>query len=114
LFRKNEEIHATVSSLSGGEKARLSLVQIVAMTPILLILDEITNHLDLETRDHVIQVLNDYPGAILVISHDADFLLAIGVTIHYGIKGNASKAGPNEFFCNIDYSDNKRPSWPKD
>jgi ATPase subunit of ABC transporter with duplicated ATPase domains len=77
LFRKNEEVNALVSTLSGGEKARLSLVQIAAKTPKLLILDEITNSLDLETRDHVIQVLKNYPGVMVVISHDEDFLKAI-------------------------------------
>ena len=57
LFRKNEEVTALFSSLSGGEKARLSLAQIAAKTPKLLILDEMTNNLDLETRAHVIEVL---------------------------------------------------------
>lgn len=86
LFRKNEEVAAKVSTLSGGEKARLSLAQIAAITPKLLILDEMTNNLDLETREHVIQVLQNYPGAMLVISHDADFLTAIGVTDWYDLK----------------------------
>jgi len=86
LFRKNEEINAPVSSLSGGEKARLSLAMIAAITPKLLILDEITNNLDLETRDHVIQVLKNYPGAMVVISHDADFLESIQITSHYFIN----------------------------
>lgn len=67
------------AQLSGGEKARLSLAQIAARTPKLLILDEITNNLDLETRGHVIEVLKNYPGAMIVISHDADFLEEIGV-----------------------------------
>jgi ATPase subunit of ABC transporter with duplicated ATPase domains len=80
LFRKNEEVHARVSTLSGGEKARLSLAQIAVNPPKLLILDEMTNNLDLETRAHVIQVLSRFPGAVLVISHDVDFLQAIGVT----------------------------------
>ncbi|MDP3385800.1 MAG: ATP-binding cassette domain-containing protein, partial [Eubacteriales bacterium] len=75
LFRKNEEVNALVSTLSGGEKARLSLAQIAAKTPRLLILDEITNNLDFETRDHVIQVLTEYPGAMIVISHDEAFLM---------------------------------------
>jgi len=79
LFRKNEEVNALVSTLSGGEKARLSLAQIAAKTPKLLILDEITNNLDLETKDHIIQVLKSYPGAMIVISHDADFLEEIGI-----------------------------------
>lgn len=81
LFRKNEEVNATISTLSGGEKARLSLALIAAKTPKLLILDEITNNIDLETREHVIQVLKKYPGAMIVISHDEDFLKEIGVTI---------------------------------
>lgn len=99
LFRKNEEINTMVSRLSGGEKARLSLAQIAAITPKLLILDEITNNLDLETREHVIQVLKDYPGAMLVISHDTDFLSAIGVTIHYRIIADALMKGVNQFCC---------------
>ena len=86
LFRKNEEVTALVSSLSGGEKARLSLAQIAAKTPKLLILDEMTNNLDLETRAHVIEVLKYYPSALLVISHDTDFLEAIGVTERYRIE----------------------------
>lgn len=80
LFRKNEEVNAFVSTLSGGEKARLSLAQIAAKTPKLLILDEITNNLDLETKEHVTQVLKAYPGAMIVISHDTDFLEEIGIS----------------------------------
>jgi ATPase subunit of ABC transporter with duplicated ATPase domains len=80
LFRKNEEVNSLVAHLSGGEKARLSLAQIAAKTPKLLILDEITNNLDLETKEHVIQVLKTYPGAMIVISHEADFLGEIGIS----------------------------------
>lgn len=79
LFRKNEVINAKASTLSGGEKARLSLAQIAAKTPRLLILDEMTNNLDIETREHIIQVLNAYEGAMLIISHDEDFVKAIGI-----------------------------------
>jgi len=86
LFRKNEEVNALIKTLSGGEKARLTLAQIAAKTPKLLILDEITNNLDLETRAHVIQVLKDYPGAMMVISHDEDFLKAIQITNFYNIN----------------------------
>ncbi len=79
LFRKNEEVNRPVHQLSGGEKARLSLARIAARTPKLLLLDEITNNIDLETRGHVIEVLKAYPGALIVISHDPDFLKEIGV-----------------------------------
>lgn len=85
LFRKNEEVHALVSTLSGGEKARLTLAQIAAKTPRLLILDEISNNVDLETREHMIQVLNAYPGAMIVISHDEPFLRALEIHICYTI-----------------------------
>ncbi|MBX9787200.1 MAG: ATP-binding cassette domain-containing protein [Alphaproteobacteria bacterium] len=91
LFRKNEEVNALVSTLSGGEKARLSLAQIAAKTPKLLILDEITNNLDLETRDHVIQVLKEFPGAMIIISHDEDFLKSIHVSAFYGIENKTLK-----------------------
>lgn len=86
LFRKPEEVNAKVLTLSGGEKARLSLAQIAAKTPRLLILDEITNNLDIETRQHVIEVLKNYPGAMIVISHDEDFLKEIGIENFYAIE----------------------------
>jgi len=85
LFRKNEEVNALVATLSGGEKARLSLAQIAAKTPKMLLLDEITNNLDLETREHVIQVLRDFPGAMIVISHDEAFLKDISIHGYYDI-----------------------------
>jgi ATPase subunit of ABC transporter with duplicated ATPase domains len=99
LFKKNEEVHTKVADLSGGEKARLSLAQIAAVTPKLLILDEITNNLDLETREHVIQVLKEYPGGMLVVSHDNDFLSAIDVSSRYCIQVSTDKAQPNELYC---------------
>ncbi|MDK3161284.1 hypothetical protein QPK87_32720 [Kamptonema cortianum] len=47
--------------------------------------------MDLETRDHVIQVLKEYPGAMVVISHDEDFLKAIHVSAFYGIENKTLK-----------------------
>jgi len=91
LFRKNEEVNALVSTLSGGEKARLSLAQIAAKTPKLLILDELTNNLDLDTREHVIQVLREYPGSLIVITHDAQFLRAIEIQVKWDY--NSRKRG---------------------
>lgn len=86
LFRKNEEVNALVSTLSGGEKARLSLAVIAARTPELLLLDEITNNLDLETRNHMIEILRDYPGAMIVITHDDDFLKAININRGFRVQ----------------------------
>ena len=87
LFRKNEEVNAKVSTLSGGERARLSLAKIAAKTPKLLILDEITNNLDVDTCEHIFQVLKKYPGAMIVISHDHDFLKRMELDQYYEIKG---------------------------
>ncbi|MDR1233213.1 MAG: ATP-binding cassette domain-containing protein [Puniceicoccales bacterium] len=84
LFRKNEETSEAVENLSGGERARLSLAQIAAHPPKLLILDEITNNLDLETCDHVIQILREYPGSMIVVSHDETFLEEIKIDKYYG------------------------------
>ncbi|MCF6808228.1 ATP-binding cassette domain-containing protein [Thiotrichales bacterium 19S9-12] len=87
LFRKNEEVNNLVSNLSGGEKARLSLSLISAKTPKLLILDEITNNFDIETKEHVIQVLKVYPGAMIIVSHEEEFLQAININYTYQIEG---------------------------
>ncbi len=91
LLRKNEEVNAKISTLSGGEKARLSLALIAAKTPRLLILDEVTNNLDLETRNHVLQVLQSYPGAMIVISHDQDFLKRLSCATY-----NVTKTGQSQ------------------
>jgi len=79
LFRTNAQVNAMVTTLSGGERARLALAVIAVHTPQLLLLDEITNNLDLETREHVIQVLRAFPAALLVVSHDQRFLEEIGI-----------------------------------
>jgi ATPase subunit of ABC transporter with duplicated ATPase domains len=85
LFRKNEEVYNKVKNLSGGEKVRLSLALLSVRTPWLLILDEITNNLDLETKEHVVQVLRAYPGAMVLISHEQDFLEAVRVDQYYAL-----------------------------
>jgi ATP-binding cassette subfamily F protein uup len=70
-----------VKSLSGGERNRLLLARLFARPSNLLVLDEPTNDLDLETLDLLVEVLEDYRGTLLLISHDRDFLdrLASGI-----------------------------------
>jgi ATPase subunit of ABC transporter with duplicated ATPase domains len=79
LFRKNEEVYNLIKNLSGGEMARLSLLQISLMNPRLLILDEVNNNLDITTKRYIINLLNKYSGAMIIISHDEDFLDKIGI-----------------------------------
>lgn len=73
LFSENQA-RGPVSVLSGGEKARLLLARIMARDSNLLILDEPTNDLDVETLDLLQEVLDDYDGTVLLVSHDRDFL----------------------------------------
>ena len=63
-----------VGKLSGGERARLALALITRDAPHMLILDEPTNHLDVDAREALIQALNDYTGAVVIVSHDRHML----------------------------------------
>ena len=65
---------ATVDNLSGGEKRRVALCQLLLSKPDLLLLDEPTNHLDAETVQWLEKHLREYPGAILIVTHDRYFL----------------------------------------
>ncbi len=68
--------NALVSSLSGGEKARLLLGLATFEAPHLVILDEPTNHLDIDSRGALIEAINEYPGAVILVSHDRYLLEA--------------------------------------
>jgi ATP-binding cassette subfamily F protein uup len=68
------QARAPVKSLSGGEKARLLLAKLMAKPSNLLILDEPTNDLDVETLDLLQDILGDYDGTVLLVSHDRDFI----------------------------------------
>ena len=73
LFDESQA-RAPVRSLSGGEKARLLLAKLMARQSNLLVLDEPTNDLDVETLDLLQELLDNYDGTVLLVSHDRDFL----------------------------------------
>ena len=74
------QARAPVRSLSGGEKARLLLAKIMARSSNMLVLDEPTNDLDVETLDLMQELLSTYDGTVLLVSHDRDFLDRVAAT----------------------------------
>ncbi|MDA7420816.1 ABC-F family ATP-binding cassette domain-containing protein [Tritonibacter multivorans] len=85
------QARAPVRSLSGGEKARLLLARLMARSSNLLVLDEPTNDLDVETLDLLQELLDAYDGTVLLVSHDRDFLDRVATkTIAMEGDGNAT------------------------
>jgi ABC transport system ATP-binding/permease protein len=80
-------VEARVGTLSGGERSRLLLAREFAREANLLVLDEPTNDLDLETLDLLQEVISDYDGTVLIVSHDRDFLDRT-VTLTLGLDGS--------------------------
>lgn len=75
-----QQARAPIGSLSGGERARLLLARIMAKPSNLLVLDEPTNDLDVETLDLLQDVLGEYDGTVLLVSHDRDFIDRVATT----------------------------------
>ncbi|OMH82552.1 ABC transporter F family member 3 [Zancudomyces culisetae] len=76
-----------VSTLSGGQRARLALSVVLVDAPNLLLLDEITNHLDMKTISGLIEALKEYPGAIVLVSHDQYFVSQLAHNYYLIDKG---------------------------
>ena len=76
-----EQARTPVARLSGGERGRLMLARALALPSNLLVLDEPTNDLDLETLDLLQEMIADYPGTVLVVSHDRDFLDRVATAV---------------------------------
>ena len=81
------QARAPVRSLSGGEKARLLLARLMARESNVLVLDEPTNDLDIETLDLLQDILGEYDGTVLLVSHDRDFLDRVATTT-IAMEGN--------------------------
>ena len=102
---------APIGSLSGGERSRLLLAREFAREANLLVLDEPTNDLDLETLDLLQEVIADYEGTVLIVSHDRDFLDRT-VTITLGLDGSGKVdivAGGYEDWVRKRYQDHRTP-----
>jgi ATP-binding cassette subfamily F protein uup len=78
---KTEQAGTAIGKLSGGERGRLLLARALARPSNVLVLDEPTNDLDLETLDLLEEMLADYPGTLIVVSHDRDFLDRVATSV---------------------------------
>jgi len=74
---RGDRVFEAVAPFSGGEKARLALALVAYRRPNLLLLDEPTNHLDLEMRQALAMALQEYPGAVIMVSHDRHLLATV-------------------------------------
>lgn len=102
LFRTNDDVTKPVEVLSGGEAGRLNLALATAKQSNLLILDEPTNNLDLDSLEAIEQALIGFKGAVLIVSHDLVFLENIGIRssffiVNKGLKELVCNPGENSF-----------------
>ncbi|WP_339263308.1 ABC-F family ATP-binding cassette domain-containing protein [Solibacillus sp. FSL W7-1472] len=93
-----DDVSKTVSSLSGGEKARLALAKLMMQKSNFLVLDEPTNHLDLDSKEILENALIDYPGTLLFVSHDRYFINRIATKVV-----ELSSTGSFEYLGDYDY-----------
>jgi ATP-binding cassette subfamily F protein 3 len=94
LFRK-DDVHKPVSVLSGGEKYRLALARILVKPPNLLLMDEPTTHLDIQSIDSLIGALKAYEGTLIFISHDVHFIKALAENVLHVHSGRLTPYAGN-------------------
>lgn len=93
---KGEDVFKKIKILSGGEKARVALAKTILAKANFLLLDEPTNHLDMRTVNTMIDVLNEYQGTFVVVSHDRYFLAQVANKIWY-IENHELKEYPGNY-----------------
>jgi ATP-binding cassette, subfamily F, member 3 len=97
LFR-GEEVHKYVRVLSGGERNRLALAKLLLQPFNVLVMDEPTNHLDIKSKNVLKEALHNFPGTLILVSHDRDFLQGLTNKV-YEFKDHKLK----EYLGDIDY-----------
>ncbi len=98
LFRK-DDVHKPVSVLSGGEKTRLALARILVKPPNLLLMDEPTTHLDIQSIDALVHALKSYEGTLIFISHDVHFIKALAKNVLHVHSGRLTNyAGDYDYY----------------
>ncbi len=106
LFR-GEDVFKKVSLLSGGERAKISLLKIMLSKPNFLILDEPTNHLDIISREVLESALTDFNGTLLVVSHDRYFINKLATkVVHLTHDGAVNIDGNYDTY--LEFRDNKK------
>ncbi len=106
LFR-GEDVFKLISNLSGGEKARISILKLMLSQANFLLLDEPTNHLDITSREALENAIADYEGTVFIISHDRYFINKLADRLYYMDEGRLT-----EYSGNYDYFEQRRPDRP--
>ncbi len=94
LFRK-DDVHKPVSVLSGGEKSRLALARLLVKPPNLLLMDEPTTHLDIQSIDALVGALKNYEGTLIFISHDVYFIKSLAESVLHVHSGRLTPYAGN-------------------
>src|SRR5215216_2981188 len=98
LFRK-DDVYKPVSVLSGGEKSRLALARLLVKPPNLLLMDEPTTHLDIQSIDALVGALKNYEGTLIFISHDVHFIKSLAQTVLHVHSGRLTPyAGDYDYY----------------
>ena len=103
LFR-GDDVFKLISTLSGGEKARISILKLMLSQANFLLLDEPTNHLDITSREALENAISDYEGTVFIISHDRYFINKLADRLYYMDDGKLT-----EYKGNYDYFEQRRP-----
>jgi ATP-binding cassette subfamily F protein 3 len=108
LFRK-DDVHKPISVLSGGEKSRLALARILVKPPNLLLMDEPTTHLDIQSIDALVGALKNYEGTLIFISHDVHFIKALAENVLHVHSGRLTPyAGNYDYYLEKSKSSDAR------